>query len=312
MKPWHVVYGTILTGLVAGGVIASAMNSSLLSNQMITGFSDTFEYVLPILLGTIVLFSGIERILPAAGPRKPIKGYVLNIQVTLLNFSAAALSAGVVGAFTVALGSRLGLGWIDLRFSTGHGFGSLILVFLLSQLIADFFYYWMHRFQHESPLLWQEHKLHHMDEQLCALIREHPLEPVLETMAITIPMAIVFKLDPIEGTIISYIPVVWGVFIHSNIRVNFGWASAFFTSPQVHRIHHSRMPEHHDKNYAPVFSFWDVIFGTYHRPKRDEYPLTGVYDEREVENFTAAAILPFREWWKMLREWHSGHARRIT
>ena len=66
-------------------------------------------------------------------------------------------------------------------------------------------------------------------------------------------------------------------------------------------FHHSRMREHHDQNYAGFFQIWDVIFGTYHYPKRDEYPLTGVHDEKEVQSLLEAATLPFREWHKMFR-----------
>jgi sterol desaturase/sphingolipid hydroxylase (fatty acid hydroxylase superfamily) len=57
--------------------------------------------------------------------------------------------------------------------------------------------------------------------------------------------------------------------------------------------------EHRDRNYAPIFSLWDVIFGTYCHPGRNEYPPTGVHDEREVDGFLTAVALPFKEWSNM-------------
>ena len=57
-------------------------------------------------------------------------------------------------------------------------------------LVFDFFYYWLHRLQHEVPALWEQHKLHHMDETLSCLtnLRHHWLE---EEIALLKPKAIV-------------------------------------------------------------------------------------------------------------------------
>jgi sterol desaturase/sphingolipid hydroxylase (fatty acid hydroxylase superfamily) len=137
--------------------------------------SSLLFYLLPIRLGILVLFTIIERAVPAAGPRKPLRGYLLNFKVTLLDSFAAVIFGTMIGACVAALGARLGLGWIDLRFKDNN-VGVLILAALLSTFIYDFFFYWFHLFQHESPILWQEHKLHHMEEQLCAFYRQSPLE----------------------------------------------------------------------------------------------------------------------------------------
>jgi sterol desaturase/sphingolipid hydroxylase (fatty acid hydroxylase superfamily) len=97
---------------------------------------------------------------------------------------------------------------------------------------------------------------------------------------------------------------LWQIFFHANLKVGFGRASPFFVSPQLHRIHHSRLPEHHDKNYAGYFPILDVIFGTYYHPGGDEYPPTGVLGESDVKSFRESLFFPLREWWKMLRAWH--------
>lgn len=247
-------------------------------------------------------FSLAERILPAAGPRKPLKGYLLNLKLNGLNYVTDPLLLSIVGAGVAVIGSQVGLGLLDLRFSAGHGIGLLALAFLLNYFVYDFFYYWFHRFQHENRFLWQEHKLHHLDEQLCAVNRQSPLEEVLRTTVI-VPLAFLFKLDPMEGMILTSLVFAWTVFFHSNIRVPLGWASALISGPQVHRIHHSRLPEHHDKNYSAYFPIWDVIFGTYHHPRPGEYPPTGVHDEQEVGSFSEAVMLPLRAWRQLYHEW---------
>jgi hypothetical protein len=48
------------------------------------------------------------------------------------------------------------------------------------------------------------------------------------------------------------------------------------TGPQIHRIHHSIHPHHFDTNFAGAFPLWDLLFGTFHRPARGEFPPTGV------------------------------------
>ncbi len=238
--------------------------------------------------------------------RKPLRGYWLNFKVTLFQVLIGPTLGGLIGASTIALGNRLGLGLIDLRFSTGHGMMDLVLAFLLSTFIFDFFFYWYHRFQHES-LLWQEHKLHHMDEQLCAFYRESWLETLIAGPLSTIPLAILFKMNPSEGAITGAMFTAWVVFLHTNIRLHLGPFAVLLNGPQGHRIHHSRMRAHYDQNFAAFFPIWDVLFGTYHYPERDEYPLTGVQGEKEVQTLLEAATLPFREWHKMFRTWRHRH-----
>jgi sterol desaturase/sphingolipid hydroxylase (fatty acid hydroxylase superfamily) len=303
LSPWRTIYGVILWGLLVAGLIATALHLKSATHEVVSSLSESFKYILPQIL-IYSVFSAMERILPAAGPRKSRRRYILNFQVTAFNYVAQPILAGVVGACVAAIGSHVGLGLLDLRFSTGHGLGGLLLAFLLSFFIYDFFYYWFHRFQHENRFLWQEHKLHHMDEELCALNRESPLEEMLRT-TVTVPIAFLFKLDPMQGMIAASLGVAWVVFIHSNMRVPLGWASPIFAGPQVHRIHHSRLHEHHDKNFSAFFPVWDVLFGTYHHPKPDEYPPTGVHDEKEVSNFREAIMLPARAWRQMFHEWRS-------
>jgi sterol desaturase/sphingolipid hydroxylase (fatty acid hydroxylase superfamily) len=76
--------------------------------------------------------------------------------------------------------------------------------------------------------------------------------------------------------------------------------------PQIHRIHHSVLPQHRDKNYAVWFPLWDVLFGTYYHPARDEFPPTGVKGETEIKSLWEAETYTLRQWWKFLR----GRARQ--
>lgn len=141
-------YGIVLIGLMAAAFIAAIMGVSAFSQETVEGLKTGLMYGLPINLGMMALLTLLEFVLPAAGQRKPLKRYILILNIGLLGSLAGSLLTAMVGASLVALGSILRLGWIDLRFSTGHGAVAVVLAFLLSQLIWDFFYYWLHRLQH--------------------------------------------------------------------------------------------------------------------------------------------------------------------
>jgi hypothetical protein len=37
------------------------------------------------------------------------------------------------------------------------------------------------------------------------------------------------------------------------------------------------------KNFVAFFPIWDILFGTYYHPARDEFPPTGVEGEKEIQ-----------------------------
>ena len=62
----------------------------------------------------------------------------------------------------------------------------------------------------------------------------------------------------------------------------------------IHELHHSRLPEHRDRNFAPLFPFLDRVFGTYCEPRRDEYPPTGTMSLASDASIATAMARPFR------------------
>jgi sterol desaturase/sphingolipid hydroxylase (fatty acid hydroxylase superfamily) len=94
---------------------------------------------------------------------------------------------------------------------------------------------------------------------------------------------------------------VAGYFIHLNSPIRFGWFNRVVSSPQTHRIHHSNLPEHMDKNFSTMLPLWDILFGTYYHPEEHEWPSTGVTGVK-VTSLWQAVVQPFVSWSKMLRE----------
>src|SRR4029077_7936965 len=59
-----------------------------------------------------------------------------------------------------------------------------------------------------------------------------------------------------------------GLLNHSLLDWKFGPLGRIVVSPWAHRIHHSTVPEHVNRNYGGVFSLWDRLFGSWYGGER--------------------------------------------
>ncbi len=231
------------------------------------------------------------------------KGILLN-SLHVIVYHGADLSIGVMTSYYMMLLIHR----IPFYKPPIHIRGGALQVFALTCLTIatqDFLYYCLHRLQHSSKWLWAQHELHHSDEHvnITTSWRHHWLEPVLQSLFILPPVLLLF--DPPFGTVVWFI-FIWKLmpfFVHLNSPIRFGWFNRVLNSPQNHRIHHSKAPEHMDKNFATTLPLWDILFGTYYHPKNDEWPRTGVTGVT-VTSLWQATTLPFISWGKMLLELH--------
>ncbi|MBY3021811.1 sterol desaturase family protein [Rhizobium leguminosarum] len=160
---------------------------------------------------------------------------------------------------------------------------------LLFLVLSDFLSYWQHRLMHRLPVLWRLHEFHHAAEEFNALTssREHPLEKAIN-MAIMVVPALLIGLPTAEFAFVTITFGAIGLVKHSAIPWH-GWFGKYvIQSPRDHFIHHSRVREHHDKNFANYFPIWDHLFGTYYEGDADGAKL-GL--DRDYFNQTD----PFRE-----------------
>jgi len=313
---WVVIYGGLLVLLLIGMAVAAVFHMTTITRHIAHAGSHSGVKKLLIsqatFLGLIGALFLAERRYPA-GPMPTIRTWLLNFKIYMAFVIVTPFVGVLLGICAGYVSQIFNLGLINIRFPEHWSVAGAVTAYFIWAFASDFFYYWFHRFQHES-FFWHQHKLHHLDETLCAITtgRNHWLEGLLYIPARLIPLAILIKLDPasggIIGGVITFFESNWRMFNHSNIRIGFGCMSWLLTSPQMHRVHHSRLPEHQNKNYASVFSILDVLFGTYYHPRRDEFPPTGVPGERDVRTISEALTLPFREWWLRLCAWRRGRA----
>lgn len=160
-----------------------------------------------------------------------------------------------------------------------------LLLVILSLFVFDFFYYWFHRMQHTVSFFWQFHKTHHSIENLNAIASYHHLsEELFRIPFVTIPLALLIKIDAPHLAILSSFFAVYGQFIHMNSKLSLGFFRFFLADNYYHRIHHSLEKHHFDKNFAAFFPFWDVFFRTAHFPKNNEFPKVGLSYESQPRN----------------------------
>jgi sterol desaturase/sphingolipid hydroxylase (fatty acid hydroxylase superfamily) len=187
---------------------------------------------------------------------------------------AAPISAFCAGTIVSAFG---GGGIIDLTHPL-HWYTSLGGFFLVL-LTYDAYRYWTHRLDHMVPFLWKLHSFHHSAERITIVTgaRHLWLAGVINASYFPV-MAVLFKISPQMAGVVYALYFLPDGFAHLNYRFPFslGRFVAFLNNPQWHRIHHSVESEHRDKNFASLFPFMDIVFGTAYFPAKDEFPATGL------------------------------------
>lgn len=166
----------------------------------------------------------------------------------------------------------------------------------LDLLILDFWIYWWHRANHELPILWRFHEVHHRDAFLDATsaVRFHFGEVMLS--ALVRALVIVLLAIPLGSVIVfETLVLMAAIFHHSNWRlpeaVERPLSRAIIT-PSLHWVHHHRKKSDTDSIYGTVLSCWDGWFNTGpHINRRRDMPI-GVEGAEEVGILRLIA-LPF-------------------
>ena len=148
---------------------------------------------------------------------------------------------------------------------------------VLMILAADFLRYWLHVAAHRNRYLWRLHAVHHSPHRLYWLNvgRFHPLEKLLQLFLDTLPFIL---LGVSEAVIAMYFVfyAVNGFFQHSNILLRYGLLNYVVSGAELHRWHHSRLPEESNRNYGNNLIIWDLLFGTRFLPRDREVDELGL------------------------------------
>jgi len=179
---------------------------------------------------------------------------------------------------------------------------------ILAGLIAgDIGYYWAHRWLHAVPLLWRFHAVHHSAQAIDFMVntRAHPVDMMFGRMCGVIPLYLLGLAGPIgapgsaagAGSLIPVVIVltgiVWGFFIHANLRWHCGPLEWVLSTPHFHHWHHT-IDAPLSRNYAAMLPWLDRLFGTHYLPKRQWPARYGIHEPMPT-SMADQLIEPFLE-----------------
>lgn len=169
----------------------------------------------------------------------------------------------------------------------------LALQVVLGLVIAELGLYAAHRLAHENLSLWRFHALHHSVERLWVINtgRFHVMDSVIKIVLSQIPLYLLGA--PLAvflwiGAVTAFI----GLLTHCNIDVRTGPLDWIFSTPRLHRWHHSRLLSEGNTNYGENLVVWDIVLGTYYNPPRPSSIDIGITG-KVAKGFLAQLVQPF-------------------
>jgi sterol desaturase/sphingolipid hydroxylase (fatty acid hydroxylase superfamily) len=197
----------------------------------------------------------------------------------------------------------------------------LLIAFTLTMLLAyDLSYYLYHRMQHEIPILWELHKVHHSAQVMIGVTKDrvHPIDELMNRWwdgiipGLCYGVWLFFALDPVELTIFGLnvymlrnVILMMDFVRHTHLKLSFGPVlDRILLSPHYHQLHHSIAEKHWDKNYGLALSVWDRLFGTLVVPEPDEDFVFGLTknEHEEYQSVVRLHVLPVRKIFRRLRK----------
>lgn len=195
--------------------------------------------------------------------------------------AVVALSLRPAGLMSLTAWSptlRIALGVVLLDFSVG---------------------YLSHRTLHMSAFLWRFHRIHHCDDfvDVTTTYRTHPVETVWRFLFSVVPVWLVGL--PAQAVLLQrLLQTSFGIIEHSNVRLPRGVdrvLSFVLVTPNLHKVHHSRLLAETNSNYANVLTLWDRMLGTFTPSARAYSVVYGLDDANpaQLASFPALLIMPF-------------------
>jgi sterol desaturase/sphingolipid hydroxylase (fatty acid hydroxylase superfamily) len=217
---------------------------------------------------------------------------------TVVAIIAAMVAVALVEA-ALPLRERTGSGQVRVRsnlaltlitFVTNAGFNTLLIAALLHAevggfgllralsfppvveigvvvLVLDLTFYIAHVAMHHVPGFWRFHRVHHSDRlvDVTTTIRQHPGEGVIRYVFMAF-VAVALGASPQAFAVYRLWSALHGLLEHANIRVPQeldALMATIITTPNMHKVHHSRAAHETNTNYGNVFSIFDRTLGTF-------------------------------------------------
>ncbi|MEM6823747.1 MAG: sterol desaturase family protein [Pseudomonadota bacterium] len=227
------------------------------------------------------------------------------------------LRAGIYGSvlfWTPLVSENAGAAFAWAFGPPSDGFGphlgiSLLMAFV-TLILTDMTLWFMHYVFHIVPWLWDYHKVHHSAEVMTPITaaRMHPVEEITDAACVSIVTGISYAafVHAFGDSAVIFSVFDTNVFLavfflaafnlrHSHVWVRYPvWLQHIFICPAQHQIHHSKAPQHWDRNMGFVFACWDWAAGTLYAPKAKEDIDFGLGTEEDGGAWHSLTALYFR------------------
>lgn len=186
---------------------------------------------------------------------------------------------------------------------------TIILYTVILFIVSDFTRYFLHRFLHTIPFLWEFHKVHHSAKVLNPLTfyRVHPIENILFGFRYSLSIGLVTGIfiyffgskiglyEVLGANVFIFVFSLFGSNLrHSHIPLSyFKSLEKWLISPKQHQIHHSK--KHFNKNFGGYLAIWDRVFGTLKLSHEVKVLKFGLKNEQMINynSLTKILIYPF-------------------
>lgn len=217
--------------------------------------------------------------------------WIANLSVVVINAVIIRLlfAAGAVGAARLATEQNWGL--------LNHAAWPIWIEMVLGIIALDFTLYLQHVMFHAVPFFWRFHMMHHadLDFDVTTGLRFHPVEVVLSML---IKLAAIAVIGPLPEAVVAFEVLLnaTSMFNHGNVRMPTAVDRALrwvLVTPDMHRVHHSILPQETNTNFGFNLPWWDQLLGTYRsQPEGGHEEMTlGLEQFRDPARLTLTGIL---------------------
>lgn len=246
------------------------------------------------ILGAMAVASLVETVVPLCPRGRSSRGHLVpNLALTAITLATnAVFNAGLLLALLWS--ETNGVGMLN-RLALPHVVSVAVVVVAL-----DFATYLAHVGMHMNPALWRIHAVHHSDPMVdvTTTIRQHPGEGVVRYAAMG-AAAIMLGASPAAFAVYRLWSALNGLPEHANVHMPRrldALLSLLVVTPNMHKVHHSRVVAETNSNYGNLLSLFDRAFSTFTPSPRGlavVYGLDG-YDEPGTQSAAGLLALPFR------------------
>ncbi|MBT5157016.1 MAG: sterol desaturase family protein [Rhodobiaceae bacterium] len=247
-----------------------------------------------VFFGLLILFLALERLRPRRRQQVSARHFISNLAFGVLNavILRFALPGGLVllAIWFLTAYPMVGLmGWLNLP---------PFVEFIACLVLLDLVLYWQHRLFHQIDFFWKFHSAHHGDRNLnvSSGVRFHPGEALVSLavkavaiMALGVPVAAIILFEVLLNAA--------SLFNHANWSLGRldAYLQKLIVTPDMHRLHHSRLETESRKNFGFFLSGWDTLFNSYKaHPDSPHSDIALGLDDMPDDGFVQTLQRPFK------------------